>query len=48
MRDEKECIRCGTTRPMAEFYLRSTGAPMGACKDCHRARMRVVRRRARA
>jgi hypothetical protein len=33
----KECIRCGDTKPIAEFGKTSAGNPRSWCLECHRA-----------
>ena len=37
----KTCNTCNIGKPLAEFYL-NKGVPMGRCKDCHRAAVRVL------
>lgn len=36
----KVCSKCGATKPLAEYYARSSGRVQSDCKDCARARQR--------
>lgn len=38
----KYCSTCKQDKPVAEFYTRSNGNPLGICKTCHKARMREL------
>ena len=42
---EKVCNRCGTPKPVGEFYRDKTGKDglRSWCKECHRAQMRIKR-----
>jgi hypothetical protein len=31
----RDCIKCGETKSLREFYQRGDGKLMGSCKQCH-------------
>jgi len=50
----RKCTRCGVSKPLCEFYIRSNGKPHSWCKDCfadyyreHKSRITSVQRRYR-
>ena len=41
------CRACDTVRPVDAFYRRSDGAPLDACKTCHKRRVTAQQARTR-
>jgi hypothetical protein len=42
------CSRCRQRKPLSAFYLRRSGRPLSACKDCQRRAVHAAEQRRRS